>query len=130
MTTKAKKSYKVSEENIRAVESYIVRRIRETGSRTIAEPFNKIAEGSGVSLVTTTKAMDELARLGAVRVVKSASRRNPNQYTYLLDIEDFIMEEEEMTQLEYLKKQVEELRRRVQELETENRELRLTCSIR
>lgn len=117
-------AYQVSEDSIRKVESYIVKRARETGSKTVAEPVATIAKGAGVALATAHKALEKLEKQRIITVVRASSRRNPNEYTYRGDMELFEEQEQEIDQLEYLKELVRELTEKNEALERENRELK------
>ena len=114
--------YQVSEENLNKVESFFVRRVKETGSNRIEATIIDIAEGSDVALATAHKAIKELALNKYVQIIKPSSRRFPITYVYTRSIEGFDVEENSKDQIVYLKdlvfaqkKEIEILKKELQE---------------
>ncbi|WP_160036912.1 hypothetical protein [Paenibacillus sp. An7] len=121
--------YHVSEENLNKVESFFVRRVKETGSDHIEATVVEIAEGSEVALATAHKAIKELTEQKVLSVIKPKSRRFAITYIYKRDIEEFITEQREQSQIEYLTNLVQIQKEEIKMLRTELNKINGECNI-
>jgi hypothetical protein len=116
----------VSEENLKKVEAFFVRRCKEIGSNRIEATVVDIADGSGVALATAHKAIKELQKNKTLNVIKPASRRFAISYVYLKDIEGFEAEQTAEHQLQYLKDLVISLQEENRQLRNQLQEAKLS----
>lgn len=117
--------HQVSDENMKKVEAFFVKRVKETGSNRIEATVVEIAEGSSVALATAHKAVKELIRIKTIDMVKPKSRRFPINYIYTKDINDFQATVDEKDQIEYLKTLVQDQQDTIEAQRKELEELRV-----
>jgi DNA-binding MarR family transcriptional regulator len=108
--------YQVSDENLLKVEDFFVRKVKETGSKSLEATVVDIADGSGVALATAHKAIKELSKKKIIDIIRPQSRRFAITYVYHGDIQGFNDKKEDNFQLDYLKDLVQQMKEEIAEL--------------
>jgi hypothetical protein len=116
-------SYQVSDENMKKMQMYFVKKIKETGTNRIEATVVEIADGAEVALATAHKALKQMAKENKLTIIKPSSRRFPITYVYNEDIQGFEETQNKDEQIEYLQNLVAELNEKVARLEQENYEM-------
>ena len=106
----------ISKENRIKLQNYFIDQVVSKGSRKIQETVNNIAEESGLALATAHKGITELVNRGVLSVQKSKSRRFPNVYTYLGELDETKNFVDKDAEIEYLRKKMKKLQREVKML--------------
>lgn len=115
----------VSDINLEKVEKFLIKQVKETGSREIRLRVDEIAFGANVALATGHKALKALAQEGIIKITRdSNSRRFSNIYHFIGDID---YEEKKFSLEEKIRMQdnrIRELMDRITSLKSENNRLR------
>lgn len=109
---------------VEKVERYLIKQVRERGSRQFSVRVGDIAFGSDVALATAHKVLKLLENKGIIKIIRGDTRRVPNQYQYLADIDFEETKFNQAAEVRKLKSQVDELIDQITKLRSENNRLR------
>lgn len=98
----------VSKENLRKVEDFFIRTIKESGENKVEATVVDIADNSNVALATAHKAIKELSQRGVLNIIKPSSRRFPITYVYNGDLSELQVSRTKDEQIALLKNVIDE----------------------
>ena len=116
--------YSVTQENVDKVETFLLKRAKEIGSKEVSMKLEDIASGSLVAPATARRALSELENKGIIQITHAPSRRYGTTYTILADIQTESMKIEEYNRLTVSEQQIARLKTENHDLKNQNERYR------